>query len=481
MWTMDKKIIIGAGAGLLVIALAFPLSNMSARSLDPALAAKVTHPAVQPQLDFYANSCVDCHSDSAVMPFYASFPVAKDMIEHHRLMAMQFWNADRELFVEGPPSEATLAKIQQVLEDGSMPPASYTAMHWSAGVNEQEKAAQLAMIRTLRAELSPGYDDPDDPLLARAVLPIVDTSGSLDPAKIELGRKLYHDTRLSVDNTLSCASCHGLDMGGSDEAVSSTGVEDQKGPINSPTVFNAVYAVAQFWDGRAEDLQAQAAGPVENPVEMGDKWEDVVVELAQDPTFVAEFMAVYGPEGWTPDQLGEPGEDGLLPAPAELTAEALTDAIAVFEMTLVTPNSPFDRWLKGDADAMSAQAIAGWEIFDAKGCDTCHAGQALGQTSFEKMGVTGDYFAARGNPTDVDKGRMGVTDDPADRHHFKVPTLRNVALSWPYFHDGQTRDLAEAVRTMGEFQREHALSDEEIPKVVAFLESLTGEYQGEPL
>jgi cytochrome c peroxidase len=337
------------------------------------------------------------------------------------------------------------------------------------------------MIRTLRAEASPGYDDPNDPLLARSVLPIVDTSASLSPAKIELGRKLYHDTRLSVDNTLSCASCHGLDKGGSDEAVSSTGVKDQKGPINSPTVFNAVYAVAQFWDGRAEDLQAQAAGPVENPVEMGDKWEDVVVELAQDPTFVAEFMAVYGPEGWTPDQLGEPGEDGLLPAPAELTAEALTDAIAVFEMTLVTPNSPFDRWLKGETDAMSAEAVAGWEIFDARGCDTCHAGQALGQTSFEKMGVVDDYFAARGDLTEVDKGRMGVTRDPADEHHFKVPTLRNVAKSWPYFHDGNTRDLDEAVRIMAQYQREHALSDEEIPRVVAFLEALTGEYQGQPL
>lgn len=478
---MDKKIIIGVGAGALIIALAFPLSNMSARTLDPQLAARVTHPELQAQLDFYANSCVDCHSDAGVMPFYASLPVASGMIAEHREEAMAYWDADRELFVQGLPSEANLAKLQQVLEAGAMPPASYKAMHWTAGVSPAEKDAQLAMIRTLRAEASPGYDDPDDPLLARAVLPIVDTSGSLDPAKIELGRKLYHDTRLSVDNTLSCASCHGLDMGGSDEAVSSTGVEDQKGPINSPTVFNAVYAVAQFWDGRAEDLQAQAAGPVENPIEMGDKWEDVVVELAQDPEFVAEFMAVYGPEGWTPEQLPEPAEDGSLVAPAELTADALTDAIAVFEMTLVTPNSPFDRWLKGEADAMSADAVAGWEIFDAKGCDTCHAGQAMGQTSFEKMGVAENYFAKRGNPTDVDKGRMGVTEDPADEHHFKVPTLRNIALSWPYFHDGATRDLAGAVRTMGEVQREHELNEDEITKVVAFLESLTGEYQGKSL
>jgi cytochrome c peroxidase len=480
---MDKKIAIGAGAGaaLLVVALAFPLSNMSARTLDAALAAKVTHPALQAELDFYATSCVDCHSATAQLPFYASFPIAKDKINQHRLHAVKYWNADRELFVGGLPSEAALAKIQQVLEDGSMPPGDYTALHWNASVSPEEKQAQLAMIRTLRAEASPGYDDPNDPLLARAVLPIVDTSGSLPPDKIELGRKLYHDTRLSKDNTLSCASCHGLDMGGSDEAVSSTGVDDQKGPINSPTTFNAVYAVAQFWDGRAEDLQAQAAGPVENPIEMADDWDDVVVELAQDPEFVAEFMAVYGPEGWSLDQLPEPGEDGLLPAPAELTAEALTDAIAVFEMTLVTPNSPFDRWLKGEQDAMSAEAIAGWEIFDARGCDTCHAGQALGQTSFEKMGLTADYFADRGGITEVDKGRMGVTEDPADQHHFKVPTLRNIALSWPYFHDGQTRDLAGAVRTMAKYQREHELSEEEIPKVVAFLESLTGEYQGEPL
>ncbi len=478
---MDKKIFLGIGAGALIVALAFPLSNMKARTLDASVANRVTHPELKAQLDFYANSCVDCHSATGVTPFYASLPIASGMIAEHREEAMKFWDADRELFVEGLPSEAALAKVQQVLDNGSMPPSSYTALHWNASVSPDKRDAQLAMIRTLRAEASPGYDDPNDPLLARSIMPIVDTSGTLPPAKIELGRKLYNDTRLSVDNTISCASCHGLDMGGSDEAVSSTGVDDQKGPINSPTVFNSVYAVAQFWDGRAHDLQAQAAGPVENPIEMGDKWDDVVVELAQDPVFVAEFMAVYGPEGWTPEQLPEPNEDGTLVAPAELTADALTDAIAVFEMTLVTPNSPFDRYLKGEADAMSADAVAGWEIFDAKGCDTCHAGQAMGQTSFEKMGVTGDYFAARGNPTDVDKGRMGVTEADADMHHFKVPTLRNVAVSWPYFHDGATRDLADAVRTMGEFQREHELSEDEITKVVAFLESLTGEYKGESL
>ncbi len=479
---MNKKVIFGAAGAAVVILAAVPLSiAMGSKTLEPEVANRVTHPELQPHLDFYANSCADCHSDAVDMPFYAAVPGVGSQLKAHKDAGMKHWNADRELFVDGLPTEAALAKIQQVVEDGSMPPANYTMLHWNAKIDETEKAAQLAMIRTLRAELSPGYDDPNDPLLARAVLPIVDTSGSLDPAKVELGRKLYHDTRLSVDNTLSCASCHGLDMGGSDEAVSSTGVDDQKGPINSPTVFNAVYAVAQFWDGRAADLQAQAAGPVENPIEMADDWDDVVVELAQDPEFVAEFMAVYGPEGWTAEQLPEADDEGVFAAPTELTEDALTDAIATFEMTLVTPNSPFDRWLKGEADAMSAEAVAGWEIFDARGCDTCHAGQAMGQTSFEKMGVVKDYFADRGDVTDVDKGRMGVTEDPIDMHRFKVPTLRNVALSWPYFHDGTQRDLAEAVRIMGEYQEEHALSDDEITKVVAFLEALTGEYQGKPL
>ncbi len=478
---MNKKVILGIGAGALVLLLAVPLGLSGTKQLEPALASEVSHPALQAQLDFYATACADCHSALTPLPGYAALPVVGAQIQAHRDDALKHWNADRELFVGGLPSEASLAKIQQVLEDGSMPPVSYSALHWGSGVDEEEKATQLAMIRTLRAELSPGYDDPNDPLLARAVLPIVDTSASLDPAKVELGRKLYHDTRLSADNTLSCASCHGLDMGGSDEAVSSTGVNDQKGPINSPTTFNAVYAVAQFWDGRAADLQAQAAGPVENPIEMADDWDAVVVELAQDPAFVTEFMAVYGPEGWTAERLPEADAQGVFPAPAELTQDALTDAIATFEMTLVTPDSPFDRWLKGQADAMSADAIAGWEIFDARGCDTCHAGQAMGQTSFEKMGVVADYFHDRGEITEVDKGRMGVTEDPADEHHFKVPTLRNVALSWPYFHDGQTRDLTEAVRIMGKYQQEHELSEAELPKVVAFLESLTGEYQGKPL
>ena len=472
---------LGLGTGVLVVALAFPLSNLGSRTLDPAVAGRVTNPTLAANLDFYANRCLDCHSAEVKLPFYASFPIAKGMIEADRAAALRHWDADRELLVAGLPSEATLSKIQQVLEDGSMPPAEYTALHWGASVSVSDRDAQLSMIRTLRAEASPGYDDPADPLLARAVLPIVDTSSSLDKPKIELGRKLYHDTRLSADNTISCASCHGLDKGGSDEAVSSTGVGGQKGPINSPTTFNALYAVAQFWDGRAADLQAQAAGPVENPKEMADDWDEVVKELAQDPAFVAEFMAVYGPAGWTPEQLPPPAEDGTRAAPPELTAANLTDAIAVFEMTLVTPNSPFDRFLKGEREALSADAIAGWEIFDAKGCDTCHAGQALGQTSFETMGVVADYFADRGNPTDADVGRMGVTRDPADEHRFKVPTLRNVARTWPYFHDGTKRDLAEAVRTMGRYQRAHELTDAEIAKVVAFLESLTGEYQGQPL
>jgi cytochrome c peroxidase len=281
-----------------------------------------------------------------------------------------------------------------------------------------------------------------------------------DPWKVALGNELYHDVRLSGDNTLSCASCHALDKGGTDQAKSSAGIRGQIGPINSPTVYNAVFNLKQFWDGRAEDLQDQAGGPVENPIEMGAKFEQVVERLQKDAPFVAKFTAVY-PDG--------------------LNKKNITNAIAEFESTLVTPNSRFDQHLMGKADALTADELDGLRLFRERGCTGCHVGKAIGGQSFERMGRRADYFAARGDLTEVDHGRFNVTKAEADRHNFKVPTLRNVALTYPYFHDGSQQTLEGAVKIMAQYQTDRPFTDHEVTQVVKFLKTLTGEYNGKPL
>ncbi|MCL5098428.1 MAG: cytochrome-c peroxidase, partial [Candidatus Omnitrophica bacterium] len=225
--------------------------------------------------------------------------------------------------------------------------------------------------------------------------------------KAELGRKLYHDKRLSGDDTVSCATCHDLAKGGTDQEKVSTGVRSQKGGINAPTTFNAAFQFKQFWDGRALTLEAQAGGPPNNPIEMDSNWKQIIGKLEADPAFAQEFKAAY-PEGFTD--------------------KTITDAIAAFERTLLTPNSRFDKYLAGDANALSDDEVRGYARFKDTGCATCHSGVLLGGGSFEIMGRHGDYFKDRGGPvTDADKGRISVSKDGKDLHKFKVPTLRNVA------------------------------------------------------
>jgi cytochrome c peroxidase len=354
-------------------------------------------------------------------------------------------------------TEPALAKIEYVVERGMMPPARYVALHWDRSLGDAEEAAVLEFVRRHRgAHHATGKAA--EPHATAALQPLPDPPKE-DPAKVALGRKLYHDTRLSGDGTLSCASCHGLDKGGTDQVDVSTGIRGQKGPINSPTVFNSVYNIAQFWDGRAADLKAQAAGPVANPIEMGAEWDVVVTTLQADPALVAEVAAVYG---------GPVSQDNV------------TDAIAAFERTLVTPGAPFDRWLMGDASAMSEQAVRGYHLFVDNGCATCHVGKAIGGQSFELMGLRQPYFEGR-DVKEVDRGRYNVTKDDRDLHRFKVPTLRNVELTYPYFHDASAKTLGEAVTVMARHQSPRAYTEAEAQDVVAFLEALTGTYEGRSL
>ena len=271
-----------------------------------------------------------------------------------------------------------------------------------------------------------------------------------NPAKVELGKKLWFDPRLSRSGFISCNSCHNLSMGGSDNLKTSIGDKWQKGPINSPTVLNSSLNLAQFWDGRAKDLKEQAGGPIANPGEMAFSHDLAVDMLRSIPQYVGEFKRVFGH-----DKLGI----------GEVTA-----AIAAFEETLVTPNAPFDKWLKGDKKAITAQELRGYQLFKGSGCVACHNGPNLGGTSFQKMGLVEPYKTD--NPAE---GRSAVTGNDAERFNFKVPTLRNVELTYPYFHDGAADTLAEAVDTMGRIQLGRKFSDKENADIVAFLKTLTGD------
>ena len=271
-----------------------------------------------------------------------------------------------------------------------------------------------------------------------------------NPALVDLGRKLYFDPRLSKSGFISCNSCHNLSMGGSDNLKTSIGHNWQKGPINSPTVLNSSMNVAQFWDGRAATLQAQAGGPIANPGEMAFTHELAVEVLTTIPGYVAEFQRAFG----------RPGID----------IDKVTGAIAAFEETLVTPNSRFDQWLNGDARALTLEEQRGYEIFKQSGCTACHNGPAAGGASFQKMGIVEPYRTD--NPAE---GRAAVTGKDADRFNFKVPTLRNVELTYPYFHDGAADTLAESVEVMGRIQLGRRYTADETEKIVAFLKTLTGE------
>lgn len=282
----------------------------------------------------------------------------------------------------------------------------------------------------------------------------------LDAKKVALGDKLFHDKRLSANNSIACASCHDLDRGGVDGQAVSTGINGAKGPINAPTVFNSGFSFRQFWDGRADSLEAQAAGPVHNPKEMGSNWNEVIAKLGRDDALVAAFKESYA--------------DGL-------QAKNIQDAIATFERSLSTPNSRFDQYLRGDQKALSADELQGYRLFKQYGCIACHQGVNVGGNMFQQFGVMGDYFKQRGNPTDADLGRFNVTKNPADKHFFKVPSLRNIALTAPYFHDGSARTLNDAVDVMFKFQLGRSAPAQDKELIIKFLRTLTGEFRGKPL
>lgn len=282
----------------------------------------------------------------------------------------------------------------------------------------------------------------------------------VDSTKAALGERLFHDPRLSADNSISCATCHNLATNGADDKKVSIGIKGQAGPVNSLTVFNSSHNFALFWDGRARDLKEQVDGPINSPIEMGSSWPEIISKLNQDPDFVADFTEVYA--------------DGI-------NASNIKDAIAEFEHSLITPNSRFDRYLRGDKQALTEEELHGYQLFKNYGCIACHQGVNVGGNMFQVLGVMGDYFKDRGNITEADNGRFNVTGKEADRHHFRVPSLRNVAITAPYFHDGATETLEEAVKVMAKYQLGRSIPEQDVAAIVAFLKTLTGEFRGKPL
>lgn len=280
---------------------------------------------------------------------------------------------------------------------------------------------------------------------------------NVNPLQASLGRDLFHDVRLSANGKVSCASCHDLTKGGVDNNSKSVGFTGKLTAVNTPTVLNSALNFKQFWNGRADTLEAQIELVVINPVEMGSNWESVVDWISKDTKYKDAFNKAY--------------KDGV-------TKKNIINSIASFERTLITPNSRFDKYLKGDQDAINNKEKAGYQKFKQYGCIACHHGVNVGGNMFQVFGVMGDYFKKRGNQTEADLGRYSITHKEFDKHVFKVPSLRNVELTAPYFHDGSAKTLDDAVSIMFEYQLGREATKEDKEEIISFLQTLTGEVNG---
>ena len=263
--------------------------------------------------------------------------------------------------------------------------------------------------------------------------------------KANLGKELFFDTILSKDNTLSCHSCHILTQGGDDNLQFSVGIDGKVGNINAPTILNSTFNFVQFWNGRAKNLQEQAMGPITNPIEMGHSFEELIKKLEKTP-YKQKFDSIY--------------KDGITPF-------NLTNAIAEYEKTLITPNAPFDKYLNGDENAISNETKQGYELFKTQGCIACHHGVNVGGNLYAKFGVISQLQSDS-------KGRYEVSKNELDEYYFKVPTLRNIELTAPYLHDGRIDNLEDTVKFMAHYQLGKSLTQEDVEKIVLFLKSLTG-------
>ncbi len=407
------------------------------------------------------NKCAACHGSkpdySYTLNLLSFGKIRRDIEGAQRAFLL---NADESKGIRS--GHVDYLKMDKVLRTRRMPPAAYTAVHLGSRLTPED-------VELLRCRYK------EDAAIARAfspILPATEAENDIESLRRHLGHRLYVDTRLSTTNEISCASCHDLTLGGTDNKPKSEGVpgaddKPQLGGVNAPTVYNAAGNIRQFWDGRAADLKEQAGGPPLNPVEMGyatpADWEKIAEKLRKDPELEAYFALVYGEQG--------------------ITGDTITDAIAAYEKTLVTPDSDFDRYLRGDAAALSPEQQQGMEDFVRFGCASCHAGPALGGISFEYISTHAPFHSFM--PKDYAEGAHGLADFTKKEEHtdmFRVPTLRNVALTAPYFHTGAINSLEEAVSIMFKTQvSSDGASESTIRNVTRFLEAQTGTLNGKPL
>jgi cytochrome c peroxidase len=302
--------------------------------------------------------------------------------------------------------------------------------------------------------LEPPAAEPQEPITP------IPLSLALDPPRVALGERLFHDVRLSHDNTRACTTCHPLQRGGMDGRPRAITANGTLHPRNTPTIFNVSLSAAFNWDGIANTLEAHAEIVLLNPSLIHTTWPELLAKLQANADYVTRFNTAYA--------------GGLTPA-------SVLDALASFERSLLTPNARFDRYLRGEKDALTAPEQQGYRLFKSYGCVACHQGMNIGGNMYQKFGI----FAAPGGMDSpgavVDLGRYVVTQVPRDREVFRVPSLRNVAVTAPYFHDGRAATLEEAVDTMGRVQLGRTISPEEIELIVQFLHTLTGEYHGRPV
>lgn len=409
------------------------------------------------------EKCMPCHTGNYTVPLYGKIPGLGDIVERDYKEGLRHVNFASELspgWQGKPVGEVFIAKIERALEDSRMPPPQYITAYLSAQLNAEEKTIIHSWIHdTRQRHYATGLASPE--FSTEPVQPLPD-SIPVDKRKVDLGSRLFHDPRLSGDNATTCASCHFLNRSAADDKETPRGVRGNILPFNSPTVFNAAFFQRQFWNGRGRDLQEQALEPPSNPFEMsGGDWSEICARLSRSSEFAEAFLKVY-PDG--------------------ITALNVTDALAEFEKTLITPNARFDRYLKGDKSAITQEEKEGYEVFKTSRCATCHVGKAMGGQSVEYLNLKADFYGARKQiPRIEDLGLYNHTKREEDTFKFKVPTLRNVTETGPWYHDGKIISIHEAVYLMGIYQSGFQLDDRSVNLIVSFLGTLIGEFRGKPV
>ena len=328
-------------------------------------------------------------------------------------------------------------------------PARIDAQRLPVGAGRALRAVALVALAAVLTHPDSGAHD-IDPIRTIPVYVEVDTD------RVALGKALFHDPRLSRDDTVACSTCHELSTGGDDGRATSVGVAGETVSLNTPTVYNAALNFRQSWDGRASTLEQEIDDMVLSPKMMGSLWPEVLAKLYRDPRYPEQFSGIYS--------------NGI-------TRHNIRDAVAEYLRSLITPNSRFDLWLNGDEDAITEREKRGYALFKEYGCISCHQGANVGGNMFQVFGVINEYFKRRGNITEYDQGRYRITGNPGDWHVFKVPGLRMARYTAPYLHDGSAATLRDAVDAMFEFQLGRSAPDEDKEAIIAFIESLAPEIE----